>query len=377
MKLNTTTTPASHSNPKGHRLIGLDLLRISLALLIFAFHSHIGMLECNYLLLNGFVNMGAIAMTGFFLLSGYVISFSTRQQDMWRPKEILKFYIKRIIAIIPLYYTYALACVIFNIIAGGTKAAIEELILFPIESLCLQSVFSTLFPFSHNGGSWFISCIMICYFAFPLLNILTQRITDKARTCIIIILSAILLWSPFVEYFFKCNSIYSNPFFRMLEFAIGILVCQLNMRDTDYKPVLFLRQPWVCLLTVILLVAGVSLAQYLHIRGDYMLYSWIALPCFVSLLFSLGHIRFERLQKLRTIRYLSALSFAFFLTQENYVWTTTRFLREKLELTGIIGNGFNIFMSLAICFTVANILYFLVEKPSTTYLRLRWLSGKD
>lgn len=93
MTLNTTTTQASHSNPKNHRLIGLDLLRISLALLIFAFHSHIGMLECNYLLLNGFVNMGAIAMTGFFLLSGYVISFSTRQQDMWSPKGIVKFYI--------------------------------------------------------------------------------------------------------------------------------------------------------------------------------------------------------------------------------------------------------------------------------------------
>ena len=56
-----------------HRAIGLDLMRISLALLIFAFHSRIHVLQCNYGLLNGFIDMGAIAMTGFFLLSGYAL----------------------------------------------------------------------------------------------------------------------------------------------------------------------------------------------------------------------------------------------------------------------------------------------------------------
>lgn len=352
------------------RIIGLDLLRISLALLIFLFHSHIHILKCDYGIMNGFINMGAIAMTGFFLLSGYVINLSNRKSDLSSPKAIGKFYIKRMITILPLYYTYALVNIVLNIIYNGSTAAVDELILFPIETLCLQSVFASLFSFSHNGGSWFISCIMICYFIFPLIDILSKRTSDRTKIYIILVLSGILLWSPFVEYFFKCQSIYSNPFFRALEFAIGILVCQMNMeRSTGNWLTLFLRKPSVCLLSVIVLVSGVSIAQYIHIPGHFMLYSWIALPCFVSLLFSLGHFRFKKLQSSKTIHYLSALSFSFFLSQLLIVWNIVYILTEKLELYGDIANIFNILLSLTICFGIANIFYFLVEKPSTKYLK--------
>lgn len=278
------------------------------------------------------------------------------------------------ITILPLYYTYALVNIVLNIIGNGYSAAIQELMLFPIESLCIQSVFASLFSFSHNGGSWFISCIMICYFIFPLIMILTKGLNDRTRTYIILVLSGILLWSPFVEYFFKCQSIYSNPFFRALEFAIGMLVCQINMKhNTENRLILFLRKPSVCLLSVIALVLGVSIAQYIHIPGYYMLYNWIALPCFVSLLFSLGYIEFEKLQYSKTINYLSALSFSFFLSQLMIVWETVNFLTKKLLLYGDIANIFNISLSFSICFCIANLLYFLVEKPSTKYFKTKLL----
>lgn len=61
------------------RVVGLDLLRISLALLIFLFHSHIHILKCDYGIMNGFISMGAIAMTGFFLLSGYTLNLNNRE----------------------------------------------------------------------------------------------------------------------------------------------------------------------------------------------------------------------------------------------------------------------------------------------------------
>lgn len=366
-----TITPPKETSVN-QRIIGLDLLRISLAVLIFLFHSHIHVLKCDYGVMNGFINMGAIAMTGFFLLSGYVINLSTRKSDMANPKEISKFYVKRMIAILPLYYAYALVNIVINVIQNGSSAAVEELLLFPIETLCIQSVFASLFNFSHNGGSWFISCIMICYFVFPLLDIITKGLSNRARVLAILVLSVVLLWSPFVEYFFNCQSIYSNPFFRMLEFIIGILVCQMNMKyDTIDKFTQFLRQPWVCFLSVIALVLCVSVAQYIHVPGHYMLYSWIALPCFVSLLFSLGHIRFEKLQGSKTIHYLSAISFSFFLSQQLIVWNTVSFLTIKLELDGDVANIFNILLSLSLCFGIANMYYYLVEKPSTKYLKAK------
>lgn len=62
----------SHSklnNSGKNRVVGLDLLRIALALLIFLFHSHIYILKCDYGIFNEFINMGAIAMTGFSLFN--------------------------------------------------------------------------------------------------------------------------------------------------------------------------------------------------------------------------------------------------------------------------------------------------------------------
>ena len=67
-------------------------MRISLALLIFAFHSRIHVLQCDYGLLNGFIDMGAIAMTGFFLLSGYALHLSYGKKDMSDIPSIRKFY---------------------------------------------------------------------------------------------------------------------------------------------------------------------------------------------------------------------------------------------------------------------------------------------
>lgn len=49
----------------GERVVGLDLLRISLAILIFLFHSRIHVLKCDYGFLNSFIDMGAIVMTVF------------------------------------------------------------------------------------------------------------------------------------------------------------------------------------------------------------------------------------------------------------------------------------------------------------------------
>ena len=143
--------------------------------------------------------MGAIAMTGFFMLSAYAINLSSGSKDMSDMKEIKRFYTKRLISILPLYYSWAIINIVINIISKGDSAIWEELILFPIETLGLQTVFSTLFPYSHNGGSWFISCILICYFFFPFLHQLSKQCYDKERMVVIIILSALLLYSPFVE----------------------------------------------------------------------------------------------------------------------------------------------------------------------------------
>lgn len=335
------------------------------------FHSHIHVLKCDYGFLNGFVSMGAIAMTGFFLLSGYAINLSSGNKDMTDIKEIKRFYVKRLISILPLYYAGAFFRVITNIIAKGIPAIWEEIILMPIETLGIQSVFSTLFPYSHNGGTWFISCILICYFAFPLLHLLTKHIDDKRRLILIVCLSAILLYGPFVQSYFDLQGIYSNPFFRLLEFTIGILVCQMNMKeDSNCKTIQILRKPAFCILTIVALLVGVSVAFYIGIPADFMLYNWVALPCFISLLVSLGHMKFQGLSHSKIIQYLSALSFSIFLSQIIAVWYIVKF---AMEYVGCESNLVKVLVSAIICFTIANFFHYFIENPSTRYLKAKYL----
>lgn len=163
------------NNISQSRIIGLDILRVLLAILVFVFHSnmHFG---CDYGIFNHFARMGAIAMTGFFMLSGYALSYSYPQviSDINRVKS---FMIKRIISLFPLYYIVSvLFIVIYN------KESVESLLLlFPIELLGLQSCFSSLFLVSHNGGTWFISCMMLCYLIFPFLQWIIDNISLRSK----------------------------------------------------------------------------------------------------------------------------------------------------------------------------------------------------
>lgn len=357
----------------GGRVVGLDLMRISMALLIFLFHSRIHVLHCSYGILNSFVDMGAIAMTGFFLLSGYVINLSYGRKDLSNSKELKRFYIKRLISIIPLYFVWASLLVVANIVINGKSAIIQETILLPVELLGIQSVFSSLFSFSHNSGSWFISCILICYFLFPLLQIITKNLTDRNRVVLIFVLSFILLWSPFVQYYFHLQKIYSNPFFRVLEFSIGILVSQMNITASPHKLILLLRKPFICIMSIVCLIIGVMVARMINIPADYMLYNWVALPCFVSMMISLGNYNFRKLQNSKVIRYLSELSFCIFLGQIIYVWYAVKY---TFEYVGCEANIMKILVSFLLVFSIANVLHYLVEVPSSKFFKQRLIMSK-
>ena len=137
------------------RRVGLDLFRIVSAFIILCFHSIIHF-ECNYGPFQNFLSMGAVVMTGFFMLSGFSMYYGYSVKDLGDWNNIKGFYKKRAVGILPSYYVIAIVYILFC----GSESALQNLILIPTETLGLQSVFSTLFSVTHNGGTWFISCIM-------------------------------------------------------------------------------------------------------------------------------------------------------------------------------------------------------------------------
>ena len=117
---------------------------------------------------------------------------------------------------------------------------------------------------------------------------------------------------------FKTDSIYSNPFFRGLEFFIGVLLCSLPIKAGVAKAL----ATWKALIAeAVLLVAGISVAGILiSVRlnvfvGDYMLYDWIVIPLFACMILTLTGLKSPWLQGSAVLRYVSAASYAFFLAQ--------------------------------------------------------------
>lgn len=341
-----------------HRAAGLDLFRVVAAVMVLLFHCNIHH-ESSFGPLTGFVSMGAVFMTAFFMLSGYVLFLTYKDKPLVQGDALKNFYLKRVFGIFPLYLVVA----VLYVVILGEESVFQNLVLLPIELLGLQSVFSTLFPVSHNGGTWFISCLLFAYLAFPLMQEVVKQMTARTKWVVLAICTAILFWSPLVVHTFKTDSIYSNPFFRGLEFFIGVLLCSLPIRDGIAK----ILATWKALLVeVLLLVAGVSIAVRLNIFvGNYMLYDWIVIPLFAFMILTLAGLKSPRLQNSKVLRYASAASYAFFLAQT----FNTEIENWLFAACDIQNNVLQIIMSVALCAIIAVALHELIEKPCAKVLK--------
>ena len=128
-------------------------------------------------------------------------------------------------SIIPIYYFLHLFYLICNFNTIDFK---QYIIYTPIELLGLQSIFSNVMEIFHNGGTWFISCLIICYLVYPLLHnlIINIRSINKA-IALLVIFVFLLVYLPIYNTFSESLSLYTNPFYRLLEFATGVVIARI------------------------------------------------------------------------------------------------------------------------------------------------------
>lgn len=341
-------------------LYGLDVLRIISALTVCAFHTNIH-LGAKYGFLTDFVSMGAVFMTLFFMLSGYSLFISNAGKTFTSNGCLKRYFKKRFFGIMPMYYIAALIYVIAEfILSGGTL--LQTLLLFPVELLGIQSVFASLFSLSHNGGTWFISCILICYLLYPALHELVLRMGVKHKIIIQLIIIFVLLYSPFIVWYFECSSIYSNPFFRLLEFFLGVIIASMRNSLDDIEFVRKYLYNWISVVIIsFLMIIGVTVAVKLHIAvGNYLLYSWVCLPCFIALIIALSGISFEKIKNRikRIIVFFSEMTYCLFLAQlfSNKI---SKFIIHKFSITN---NLIIIFIGWSVCIVITVFLHEGMEK---------------
>ena len=350
-----------------NRLYGLDVLRIISAIFVCAFHTNIH-LGATYGLLTEFVSMGAIFMTLFFILSGYSLFISNSGKSFLSGNTYFIYLKKRFISIVPMYYFAGILYAIFESVVNG-GVLLQTILLFPIEALGIQSVFDSLFPFSHNGGTWFISCILICYLIYPTLQEILIRMRDKTKIILLILSVFVLLYSPIVVWYFDLSSIYSNPFFRLLEFFIGAIIASMKDKFDESKTIQKYAYHWSFVSCIsVLMICGVTLAVKLRISvGNYMLYSWICLPCFIGLIIALSGVSFKSMgtSLKKTLLYLSNTTYCLFLAQ----LFSNRISKVVIDQYRINSNLIIVFVGWGICILITVFLHEGIEKRLKKYFK--------
>ena len=235
----------------GHKQILpiLDLFRLFAALLVVLVHYEI---IFGQFVLYG--SLGTTALSWFFILSGFIITYSYPDFDSF--SDLKRFYVHRFIRIYPVYFLAVLVSAIF--VSGGVTALGDqffEQVRRPFEiSYDLPQVKDTEFwavstlrhltftqslssvetlKLVFNGPLWSLVLEVYFYLAFPLLLILLKPMKSLSRIVIALIFGYVLqflliqYFLPDVESFNVMNlnvPIYTNPAIRGLEFVFGMLL---------------------------------------------------------------------------------------------------------------------------------------------------------
>lgn len=291
-----------------NRMVGLDIFRVFSVLIVFLFHSWMH-IDCQYGFIQDFITMGAVFMTGFFMLSGVCLYFSYEEIDLSDIKLIKKFYIKRLIAILPLYYIVSCIYILFL----GDMSLKQNIILFPVEAMGLQSLCDKFFSITHNGGTWFISCLLFCYISFPFAKEILMQLSKRERASWLLINSFIVMYFPYVIYYFNLDQSYSNPFFRLLEFFIGMILASFvrELRESFLNKFIF--NPITALFLFSLIFVSISMLVKNNVYvNQYMMYNVICIPVFSCIIICMSNIEFAGEGSKTLFKKLSDIAYAFF-----------------------------------------------------------------
>lgn len=371
------------------RLYTLDIFRIACCLFVFLFHVKIG-LKINFLFLNRFMELSHIFMVAFFMLSGfslYYVDWAKKQFEIDNEYRggytcVAKFYKKRLISIYPLYIvTYLLYVLIYVVILQVLPknefvlaninsrltdfSIIKNILILPVELSLFQTVYSESFLILHNGGTWFISCIWICYLLYPFASRFIYN-NKQYRFLLLVFLYLICSYSDFIRYIFDFGdwfSVYVNPFFRFMEFFIGIIIASLCL-DTIKKKVNKSRIVLIISLFLVFIVL-LSIGHYCGIGSTKVgVYNFLAIPAFGYILYSLVRVEFSYpiTKYTRIIHFLSENTYAFFLAQLfasfplNYLDNCTSIFHNYRSIKLLVA-------SFTLCTFVTLFLHYGIEKP--------------
>lgn len=210
--------------PSQRTLPSLTSLRFFAALIVVLYH--FGLYLPPFAGFGLVSSLGYTGVTFFFVLSGFVLTWSYRDGD-----RALEFYGRRFARVWPLHAACTLAIVAIFFLIGTEQSAVK----LSAVTLLLQSWLPPgEYHYAYNGPSWTLSCEMFFYLAFPMLIVFVRRISFSWMAPFLVVLSTIvviatLAIAPLLAPTLGVSgeelygyTLYVFPAYRIIEFVLGI-----------------------------------------------------------------------------------------------------------------------------------------------------------
>ncbi len=214
------------------RYDSLTGLRFILALMVLVCHGWIrtSLAPSNYWFSKAVTEMGHCGVSGFFVLSGFILATVYRDKK----NSVKDFYLNRFARIYPMY----IVGILFSLPIDwySEKMSNENKTEALIASITLLQ---SWFPFSNgrfNGPGWTLSVEAFFYAAFPILLVILRR--NKSLFYLnsaLVIFITCLFWNS--NYFYFSHQF---PLMRMWEFMLGMALatisCNILYKFTEIIP---------------------------------------------------------------------------------------------------------------------------------------------
>ncbi|MEU6094310.1 acyltransferase [Streptomyces sp. NPDC047079] len=351
------------------RLTSITGVRFFAAFMVFLFHIAISSPFADRGVSDGlftvFSKAGWAGVSFFFILSGFILTWSARPQD-----SVRSFWRRRVTKVVPNHLvTYAVTMVLYaGATVTGTTAVLNLLLLQPW--VPDEAVY-----FSVNHPSWSLGCELIFYLLFPLLHrwlarIAAHRLWWCAATLMGVIitlpavLSAVVPSEPSIMAPDKAAPalafwlVYIFPLTRVLDFVLGIVMARI-----------VLERRWIGvgpLLPAVLFVACYIGSLYLPALYALTAATVVPLALLIPAVATVDIRARKTWLGCRTLQWLGEVSFAFYLVHWPVLTYGRHLLGEQRQYSLPVGIGLIVLCG-ALSMLLAWLLYMGVERPAMRY----------
>jgi len=350
-------------------------LRFVAAFVVFLFHIHIRWPLSTSASVNAVLSQGAIGMSLFFVLSGFVLTYryyDTTDFDRYR--------VHRVSRIVPVYMFAALITLpwLVGALDHPTPAigALRYALLALLDLTFMQAWFPQTFDYWNNGASWSISVEAFFYALFPLILVRLRQFKDGdlAKVCAIAWVLAVLPGATYALLPQKPSFtlFYTMPIFRLPEFIVGMIAGLCFMRGR-----VVLKHP-----TTAIVVAVVALLVYLVTWGRalptfvFVVHNWIAVPVIAITILASAQLSSGWLYRLLCHPvpvYLGRISYSFYSVQAFVLFMLIDHHQGIVTALPSLANPllFGTFALFALL-ALSMLCYHVVEEPARRFISGRY-----